>query len=173
MLVVGLGNPGGEYGAARHNVGRMVATALKRKRAQFPAHHLGSTFMNESGPAVLKLLGNARPESLAIIHDDLDLPLGMVRIRKGGGSAGHRGVQSIIESLGTEGFWRVRIGINRPPEGVTPEDYVLQPFSYAEKEQVKQVIDHVVETLVSSEAAEDKLDLSLESGLTDQTITIE
>lgn len=154
-LIVGLGNPGAEYTATRHNAGFMV---IDRLLAGFPAGrfekrhvaesfaHVGSfrgkpltllypqTFMNLSGQAVA---GFARkmdiaPESILVIHDDLDLPVGKLRLRSGGGDGGHNGLKSIIAELGSNAFKRIRVGIGRPKPGETV-DYVLSTFEGEER----------------------------------------
>lgn len=99
-------------------------------------------FMNDSGRDVFKLLNyyHAEPKDLLVIHDDLDLPLGEVRLQTSRSSAGHKGVQSIIDHLGTQDFGRIRIGIGRPEKGEV-EDWVLEPFSSSEKEAIKKAIE--------------------------------
>lgn len=160
-LVVGLGNPGKRYERTRHNLGfwvvdRLAAekeTAFKKKR-----HHSliadwrmdgeevwlvkPQTYMNHSGAAVSELLRHLPVETkdLVVIHDDLDLPFGRIRVRCRGGAAGHRGVLSILESLGEEAFCRLRIGIGRPPAGLDPVEFVLEPFSVAERSELDRII---------------------------------
>jgi PTH1 family peptidyl-tRNA hydrolase len=98
--------------------------------------------MNRSGTA-LKRVFRYHPvtvKDLVVIYDDLDLSFGRIRIRPGGGAGGHRGVESIVESLGEENFSRVRIGIGRPPAGIEPSDFVLGPFTADEKAQIEQVV---------------------------------
>lgn len=104
------------------------------------------TFMNLSGRAVKPLLCRWRlaPEQLLVIHDDLDLPPGSIRLRPGGGSGGHKGIQSIIDHLNSAGFSRLRIGIGRPREGAVV-DYVLQPFSREERQALENVWDYACE----------------------------
>lgn len=145
--IIGLGNPGERYAGTRHNLGfrvvEAIAASLQVKR---PSRHRWSlysivsrdsgklilaqpmTYMNRSGKAVVELcqLYSLQPEQLLIIYDDLDLDPGRIRLRRGGGSGGHRGVESIIDLLGSTDFARLRIGIGRPPEGIDPVDYVLQ-----------------------------------------------
>jgi PTH1 family peptidyl-tRNA hydrolase len=150
-LIIGLGNPGSEYALHRHNIGFQLVESLarrhnltfsrwKRSRAQVAAGRIAGlpvllakpqTFMNLSGRAVHRLRwANEIPlERLLVVYDDLDLPLGRLRLRPEGGSGGHKGMRSIIESLGTQDFSRLRVGIDRPPGGMDPADYVLQPFS--------------------------------------------
>ena len=137
-VIVGLGNPGRSYERTRHNVGFLVADELalryggewrKKKRSvaapvsvgAFPAELLKpQTFMNNSGQAV----GGRRVQDLIVVHDDLDLPEGDVRVKVGGGAGGHNGLRSIIGQLGSD-FVRVRVGVGRPPEGMTVTNYVL------------------------------------------------
>lgn len=152
-LVVGLGNPGERYAKTRHNVGFMVLDKLIKKYVATPQSNkkLGAilysldkerillkpqTFMNSSGGPIANIVRfyKIKPEGLLIVHDDVDLPFGEVKQQFARGSAGHRGVQSIIDSLGTEGFNRVRIGVGRPPEKMETDAYVLQKFSESEGE---------------------------------------
>lgn len=158
-LVVGLGNPGKKYEKTRHNVGFMAIDFLQKKLGA-PDFKLNKkckseisktdglilakpqTFMNNSGEAVAKLLSfyKIEPEKLTIIHDDLDLELEVARESKNRGSAGHNGVQSIIDALGTKSFARLRIGVGRPPEKIPPEDFVLQKFEKEEFEKIKKIL---------------------------------
>ena len=100
------------------------------------------TYMNLSGHAVKALLKRTRssPENLVVIYDELDLPFGRIRVRQKGSAAGHRGAMSIMETLAGAPFYRVRVGIGRPPQGVEPADFVLQPFSPEEVEQLDAVV---------------------------------
>ena len=161
-LIVGLGNPGREYSASRHNVGFRVVEALARAHGlafsrrqgtrSFVAQGMAAgsplvlakpqTFMNLSGKAVgslVRLLG-VLPERLLVIYDDLDLPLGRVRLRPDGSSGGHKGMRSIIEALGTQAFPRLRVGIDRPPGSMDPAEYVLLPFAPQELSLVAEAI---------------------------------
>ena len=161
-MVVGLGNPGSEYADTRHNAGfRAVdalagrlhrATGWKRSggslRAQGRAgrHEVllvkPQEYMNRSGAAIRALLaeGWALPE-LLVVYDDVYLPLGTIRIRPGGGSGGHQGLESILEATGSVEFPRLRIGVGPAPRGEDLPDYVLAPFSAEEREAVPKVID--------------------------------
>jgi peptidyl-tRNA hydrolase, PTH1 family len=151
---VGLGNPGPEYSGSRHNVGFQCVRWLARKHGlSFDGTRAHAriaqgaiqgkpvvlarpqTFMNLSGQAVSGLLQWLRlaPAALVVIHDDLDLPLGRIRLRPGGSAGGHRGIRSIIDSLGTQEFARLRVGIGRP-EGNDAVDYVLGDFSSTERQ---------------------------------------
>lgn len=166
VMIVGLGNPGLAYRHTRHNFGFLaieeLADALKipLKRLKFKAM-IGEgkfgeskvvlvkpiTFMNESGRAVAPLLRFFKIplSNLLIIHDDLDLPLGTLRLRPSGGTSGQRGMASIITQLGTQDFPRMRLGIGRPPGQMDPVDYVLKDFLPSEKELMKIVLQTAVE----------------------------
>ena len=155
-VVVGLGNPGRSYERTRHNAGYLVADELarrhagswrKRKKAEAAPISMGltnttllkpTTFMNNSGSAV----SDHRPQDLIVVHDDLDLEAGTVRVKVGGGAGGHNGLRSIIGRLGND-FVRVRIGIGRPPPGVGVTDYVLSRMDSAVKEAVPTAADAV------------------------------
>lgn len=164
-LVIGLGNPGREYRDTRHNVGFMVIdqlckalgtslTRLQSKALTGTGTLEGQkiivakpqTFMNLSGQSVGGLVRFYKVplEHLIIAHDDLDIPLGTLRIRPGGGSAGQRGMASIIQQLGTQDFARLRIGIGRPPGRMDPSDYVLEKFMGAENGLLEMVLDRAV-----------------------------
>jgi peptidyl-tRNA hydrolase, PTH1 family len=155
ILIVGLGNPGRGYARHRHNVGFMVVDELSEEsrskwttsgeKAHICKTEIESrqvvlvkpqTFMNLSGRAVARALDSSRADAaeLIVVHDDLDLALGRVRIKVGGGDGGHRGIRSIADSLRFRDFVRVRLGIGRPPEGVTPEEFVLSSFLPEEQE---------------------------------------
>ncbi len=179
-VVLGLGNPGAEYRSTRHNAGsnavhelvdseggklrrvgkyvRASRLALKSQKGngegetvEFVAA-IPRTFMNESGAAASWLLARCGipPESLIVVHDDLDLPLGTVRLKFGGGAGGHRGVESVIRALGTNSFQRVRIGIGRPPEGSDAVDYVLAPFDPGEEAVARQAIVRASQAVVAA-----------------------
>lgn len=162
-LIVGLGNPGILYSNTRHNIGFSVIKVLARltkvvlrKDKQVCALAgkmnlageqvmlaMPLTFMNLSGPAVVSLLKKHRlnPDELLVVCDDLDLEFGRLKIKPGGSSAGHRGVESIINSLGSEEFARLRIGIGRPHESSKAKDYVLARFNRKEGQQLKDILD--------------------------------
>lgn len=161
-LVVGLGNPGREYAETRHNVGFMVVDRLAESlgvavdRRMFKALTgqglvngekvilvKPQTYMNLSGEAVGALLNwyKLTPADLVVIYDDLDLPPGKLRLRPGGGAGGHKGVLSIIHSLGTENFPRIRVGIGRPVEaGIDSVDYVLGRMGSGEAEEMEKAL---------------------------------
>ena len=169
-LIVGLGNPGLAYRHNRHNVGFMVADALAEKleiplkRVKFKAQ-IGNgkledipiiiakplTFMNNSGEAVAPLVRYFKVplERLLVIHDDMDLPLGTLRMRPSGGSAGHNGMLSIFDKLGTNAIPRLRVGIGRPPGRMDPADYVLQDFPKGDEELLKMVIAQACEAALA------------------------
>jgi PTH1 family peptidyl-tRNA hydrolase len=164
-LIAGLGNPGSEHAANRHNVGFRCVERLAAihgltfdKRQKNGRVALGEiagrrvvlvkpqTFMNESGRAVAALARFYRvpPEQMLVCYDDLDLPLGTVRLRPEGGSAGHKGMRSIIEHLGGQNFPRLRIGIGRPPGRMDAVAYVLQDFSMEEQPLVDESLERAV-----------------------------
>jgi peptidyl-tRNA hydrolase, PTH1 family len=164
QAIIGLGNPGPEYRNTRHNVGQRVVEALaKRVRARFAreaGHQIArgrwqgetvylvkpASFMNVSGPAVARISRRLRvgPAELIVVFDDLDLPLGKVRVRMKGSAGGHNGVRSLIEALGTEELRRVKVGIGRPAvPGETREkivDHVLTPFYPDELEAIEAAV---------------------------------
>jgi PTH1 family peptidyl-tRNA hydrolase len=167
-LILGLGNHGHAYRNNRHNIGFMVVdhlaktwgeTILKAQaRSLTLIHHADDarvllakpqTFMNESGRAVEALLRYYKipPERMLVIYDELDLPLGSIRVRPFGGTGGHRGMRSIQNTIRSQDFPRMRIGIDRPPGRMDPADYVLQDFNPEERETVLDTIERAVECL--------------------------
>jgi PTH1 family peptidyl-tRNA hydrolase len=169
-LIVGLGNPGAEYAATRHNIGFMVVDALlaipgadwqqlktKGKYELWKGVLPGTrsrlllakpmTFMNLSGQAVQHMLGYyAIPlDKLLVVHDELDLPLGRLRFKVGGGVAGHNGLSSIVALLGTPGFARLRMGIGRPARTGEVSRFVLSPFPTAEEDIVRKMVAAALE----------------------------
>jgi peptidyl-tRNA hydrolase, PTH1 family len=166
-LVVGLGNPGREYARSRHNAGFLVVDALARKHRLRFNHRLAKsqvaegnvdgvqialakpqTYMNLSGDSVrflLRGLGLPR-ESLLVVCDDIDMPLGRTRMRERGSSGGHRGIQSIVDRLGTEEFWRLKIGVGRPDPRDAAE-YVLAEFTSSENDLLEEVVNRAVEAI--------------------------
>lgn len=169
-LIVGLGNPGRQYLGNRHNVGfmlldrlaghlqvrfsRLESRALVTK-ADYQARRLilakPQTYMNLSGQAVGALLHFYKVplEQMLVVYDDVDLPFGALRIRSTGGSAGQKGMASIIERIGSQDFPRLRIGIGRPPGRMDAAAYVLQDFSRQETEELTLVLDRAVEALLT------------------------
>lgn len=173
-IIVGLGNPGPDYGKTRHNTGFMAVQALfeklecekwkevpKFKSLTAECTHNGEkillvkplTMMNLSGLAVAKILNfyKESPENLTVIYDDLDLPLGTVRIRDKGSAGTHNGMKSIIEELGTEEFPRIRLGIEArgetSPEQQDTSSYVLSDFTKEEEPKIKKAIEEAIENL--------------------------
>lgn len=172
-ILVGLGNPGSKYENNRHNVGFMVADAIQEAWPAFDpfkSKFQGSisegrinnqkvlllkpeTYMNNSGQSVGKAAAfyKVPAERIMVFHDELDLPFNEVRVKQGGGNAGHNGLKSMQAHLGGSDFWRVRIGIGRPTHKEDVSNYVLNDYAKAERSQV----DQLVETLAS------KIDLAL------------
>ena len=144
-LFIGLGNPGKEYQNTRHNVGHMVIDKIPKNKSFLKT----DTYMNESGIFVQKKVHfyKINLEDLYIIHDDLDLPVREWRLQFDRGAAGHHGVESIINNLGTQAFWRIRIGIGHPENNIPVEDYVLKPFSSDEKVLISQAIDKILKEI--------------------------
>jgi PTH1 family peptidyl-tRNA hydrolase len=177
LLVVGLGNPGPQYAKTRHNLGFMVADLLaarmggqfkvhKRSGAEIVTGRLGHrpvvlakprTYMNESGRQVgpLAKFYSVMPTDLIVIHDELDIDFGRIRLKLGGGEGGHNGLRSVASSLGTKNFQRVRIGVGRPPGRKDPAAYVLETFSATERPEVPAIC----------EQAADATELLIEVGL--------
>ena len=177
LLVVGLGNPGPQYAKTRHNLGFMVADLLaarmgatfkvhKRSGAEIATGRLAHrpvvlakprTYMNESGRQVgpLAKFYSVTPADVIVIHDELDIDFGQIRLKQGGGEGGHNGLRSLVNALGTKDFNRVRIGIGRPPGRKDPAAFVLENFSANERPQVPTIC----------EMAADATELLVEVGL--------
>lgn len=170
FLIIGLGNPGPEYKFNRHNVGFMVADKLARgldtefgrvqSNALVAQARRGGqrillakprTFMNRSGPAAGALLRFFKVplEKLLVIYDDVDLPFETLRLRGEGGSAGHNGMKSIIQNLGSQEFARLRVGVGRPKGRMRTPDHVLQDFSKTEQEVLTFVLQRAAEAVVT------------------------
>lgn len=168
-LVVGLGNPGPEHAGQRHNVGFMVLERLVERlgattfRAKFDGRftkvrHAGEdlvllapmTFMNRSGRSVQQAMRFFRVplEDVLVVHDELDLPFGALRIKVGGGTAGHNGLKSVVQHAGGPGFVRVRVGIGRPPHGGV-HAHVLSDFVQHEQEELDAVLDGAAERVLA------------------------
>jgi|SRR5581483_6782662 len=144
-LVVGLGNPGPQYTNTRHNIGSRLVDCLSDLGA---ATHFfkPESFMNECGPEIAEKLRfyKLSSDDLLVIHDELDLPFGEMRLQYGRSSAGHHGVDSIIGALGTEAFWRLRVGIG--PRGEVPGDqFVLERFSNVEENKMAEIANKAKE----------------------------
>lgn len=164
FFVVGLGNPGKKYEGTRHNAGFMALDALEKENSLLNIHLLKpNTFMNNSGIAVKKELKKLKlkAQDLIVVHDDIDLPLGTIKVSTNRGSAGHKGVQSIIEALGTKNFTRIRIGIQPmagKPENV--ESFVLRKFTKDEREILKSVMknfSNAIEKAISGHAGKSSI----------------
>ncbi len=174
-LIVGLGNPGPDYAATRHNIGFMAVEAIHARhgftawRSKFAAEIaeglIGSekvllmkpqTFMNRSGRAVAEAVGIFKlpPEEVLVLHDEIDLAPAKVRVRAGGGAAGHNGIRSLIEAIGPD-FRRVRLGIGRPADRGEVHNFVLQAFAKSDREWVESLCDAVAERTPLLLAGED------------------
>jgi PTH1 family peptidyl-tRNA hydrolase len=163
-ILVGLGNPGSEYAGTRHNIGREFLEALEGALPKNPKIVLPDVYMNNSGAAIRNLVGSKKAlERLVVVHDELDLPLGRVKISHGGSAAGHNGVRSVQRALKSEDFIRIRIGIS----GATPSgklkrpapakiaDFVLAKFKPTDKPKLAK----------AKKAVKEALELLIEEGL--------
>jgi PTH1 family peptidyl-tRNA hydrolase len=175
-LVVGLGNPGPDYAGTRHNVGYLVTDELARRMGSgFRAHKSGRAdvvegrlgapgtsaprvvlarprcYMNESGGPVKALASfyKVPPERIVAIHDELDIPFGTMRVKLGGGDNGHNGLKSMRSSLGTGDFYRIRVGIGRPPGRQEPADFVLSNYTSAERKDLPFEVDRAADAVAS------------------------
>ena len=160
-LIVGLGNPGAEYENTRHNAGEWFVSAISsqakvkwRHETKFQGLHsiahdchllIPQTFMNLSGQSVKALshFYKIPPQSILVAHDEIDLPVGVVRLKYDGGDGGHNGLKDIIRHLGTRQFYRLRIGVGRPENSQDVVDYVLHPPKKAERQQIDQALEKV------------------------------
>lgn len=168
FLVLGLGNPGARYRDTRHNAGFLVVDRVaSREGLSCDRKQLGAlvekvrleaedvvvakpqSFMNLSGQVATSLRGFYKVdlEHLVVVHDDVDLPFGDVRVKVGGGHGGHNGLRDIQAKLGQAGFVRVRFGVGRPPEGRDTADYVLQAFDPNEREQLGELLDRAADAV--------------------------
>ena len=151
ILIIGLGNPGRKYQKTRHNVGSRVINELESLNLENVVLVKPTASMNESGRAVKSFIKKEKilTSNLWVIHDDIDLPLGRIRIVKNRGAAGHKGVESIIKELRTKNFIRSRIGIC-PKTGKprSPEKFVLQKFTKSEEKIIKETIKKTAEAIV-------------------------
>lgn len=166
-LVIGLGNPGPEYAQTRHNIGQMVIAEIARaggaslsanrkvnaRVAQVRIGGVGpagvsatvatpSSYMNVSGGPVSALAKylSIEPTAVVVVHDELDIPFGTIKIKRGGGSGGHNGLKDITKALGTPDYVRVRMGIGRPPGRMDAATFVLKPFGAAERKELPMLI---------------------------------
>ncbi|WP_280466979.1 aminoacyl-tRNA hydrolase [Nocardia cyriacigeorgica] len=168
-LVVGLGNPGPEYERTRHNVGFLVADVLaERVGGRFSVHKKSGadlltarldgrqvliakprSFMNLSGRPVAALARffSVPATEVIVVHDELDLPFGAIRLKRGGGEGGHNGLRSVSQALTTKDYLRTRIGIGRPPGRQDPADFVLKPFSAPERKEVPVLVEQAADAV--------------------------
>lgn len=181
VVIVGLGNPGARYELTRHNAGAMALAVLAgRTGTELKAHKrsrslVGDTllagqrvvlarplvFMNESGGAVRDVARwyGASPKNVVVLHDELDIAFGQVRVKRGGGTAGHNGLKSVGAHLGTKDFARVRIGISRPPGDRDAADWVLTAFSAGERKELPEILER------AADAVERTLEVGLEAAM--------
>jgi len=167
LLVVGLGNPGPRYETTRHNLGFLVADILadrigsgfkvhKKSGAEVTTGRLGGrsvvlakprTYMNESGRHVgpLAKFYSVAPADIVVIHDELDIDFGRIRLKFGGGEGGHNGLKSVASALGTKDFQRVRIGVGRPPGRQDPAAYVLENFNSRERPELGTILEQAAD----------------------------
>lgn len=169
-LIVGLGNPGPTYAGTRHNVGQMVADVVAgRMGEKFRSHKAGAdvsegrisiggprlivaklhSYMNISGKptaALLRFFG-LDIDSLIVVHDELDIPFGTLRVKRGGGEGGHNGLRDISKALGTKDYLRVRVGVGRPPGRMDTADYVLRDFGSAERKDLPFLLDEAADAV--------------------------
>lgn len=176
-LVVGLGNPTDAYAHTRHNVGHMVVNVLAQRAGSRWVSHRSRTlvadirlgvlsggapgpravlakstgYMNVTGGPVLALARSLgiQPERILVVHDDLDLPFGTLRLKRGGGEGGHNGLKSLSQHLGTRDYARLRFGIGRPPGRIDPADYVLRDFTKAEQSEVAVVLEEAADAVAA------------------------
>lgn len=170
-LIVGLGNPGPTYAGNRHNVGHMVADVLAARIGQkFRSHKAGADvaegrvalggariivaklhcYMNASGgptAALLRFFGLGA-DDLIVVHDELDIPFGSLKLKKGGGEGGHNGLKSITSAIGTRDYVRVRAGIGRPPGRMDPADFVLKNFSSSDRDELAVMLEEAADAAV-------------------------
>ena len=179
-IVAGLGNPGSRYERTRHNAGVVVIEELlRRNQATFKRHKSGclvaeagfgdnrlvlarpTSYMNESGRPLRELVRwyKSSADHLVVVHDELDIPFGEVRIKVGGGTAGHNGLNSLASHLGTKDFPRVRVGVSRPRGRQDAADYVLSEFSSAERKELPDIVS------VAADAAERICEVGIERAM--------
>lgn len=169
-LIIGLGNPGPEYARNRHNAGRMVAellagrmgVSLRRHRSRADIAEgtfagvpvtigIARSYMNLSGGpvAALRDFYKIPPSRIVVIHDELDVPFGDIRLKFGGGAGGHNGLRSVSAALGSPDYFRVRFGIGRPPGRMDPADFVLRDFTAAERKELPPLIERSADAVES------------------------
>jgi peptidyl-tRNA hydrolase, PTH1 family len=163
-LVVGLRNPGPDYDGTRHNVGFEVIQAVLKRRGETLGraplkvngrvakigsgdgrvfYFVSNRFMNETGGSVraAAIYFKIQPDNILVVHDDIDLPFGRLRLQVGGGSGGHNGIRSIEKAAGTADFSRLKLGVGRPPGSMNPADYVLRQFAKSEQPDVDVMVE--------------------------------
>jgi PTH1 family peptidyl-tRNA hydrolase len=170
-LAAGLGNPGERYSATRHNVGARVVERLadrlgtRLRKVRFLPIEAGEvvvdgervwlarsqTFMNVSGPSIASLARkrDVDPDRVVVVHDEIDLAFGSLKVKRGGSTAGHRGLDSVAQALRTKDFLRVRIGVGRPAGRKDPADHVLEPFARAEREEVEVLVEEAADAVLT------------------------
>lgn len=170
-LVAGLGNPGERYADTRHNVGARVVERLsdrlgtRLRKVRFLPIVAGEatvegervwlarsqTFMNVSGPPIASLARKrgVDPDRVVAVHDEIDLAFGSLKVKRGGSTAGHRGLDSVARALRTKDFYRVRIGVGRPAARKDPADHVLEPFARAEREEVDLLVEEAADAVLA------------------------
>jgi PTH1 family peptidyl-tRNA hydrolase len=170
-LIAGLGNPGEKYAKTRHNAGAMVVDLLCErlgvtlKKVRFVAATAAeartgavpllltrtTTFMNESGPPLASLARkrDIPTERVVVVHDELDIAFGALRLKFGGSTAGHNGLESVVSAFRTPDFYRVRIGVGRPPGRQDPIGYVLSPFGSRERKEVEVLIEDAADAALA------------------------
>jgi peptidyl-tRNA hydrolase, PTH1 family len=170
-LIVGLGNPEARYAGTRHNVGFVVLdvlaaraggrfTSARGRRAAVLETRIDTqpvvlakpaSYMNESGASVASLCRFYKTpvESLVVVHDELDLPFGSLRLKRGGGDSGHNGMRSVTAAVGTREYARVRFGIGRPPGRQDPADFVLRGFTAAERKELPYLLDRAADAVTA------------------------
>ena len=170
-LVVGLGNPGDRYASTRHNLGwwtldrtaERVHSRLRKVRfhplevaeATVEGQRIllarALTFMNECGPPIASFARRRKiePHSIVVVHDDIDLAFGALRVKRGGSTAGHRGLNSLAGALHSQDFFRVRLGVGRPPGRQDPADFVLEPFAKRERDGAKALAEEGADAVLS------------------------
>lgn len=164
-LIIGLGNPGKQYLNSRHNIGFTIVDSLlegEKNKVNVPdligeLYRFGTnnlvlkptSYMNNSGVETVKVTNFFKiiEDELLVIHDDVDLPLGEIKLEQGRGSAGHRGVDSIISFLGTKNFFRLRIGVGRPPENTPTDQYVLEDFTATDHIQISEIKEKAIDQI--------------------------
>jgi peptidyl-tRNA hydrolase, PTH1 family len=168
-LVAGLGNPDDRYARTRHNLGRMIVEELAREDGErfrkvrfLPAESAeirvgeervilarSTRYMNESGPSYASLAKKQgiEPAHVVAVHDELDIPAGTIRIKRGGGNSGHNGLRSLDQALRTPDYLRVRVGIGRPPGAKDPSDFVLQPVPAREETDLALLVRHAADAV--------------------------